>query len=515
MRRPVLLLAAVALATAACSSSSGTEPPGRSSTADHHYPTPAPIYAPDVPPDVPPATPYDGVTYQDPGVNPFVPADRDRESTFALDVDTASYAIAQRYVDDGNLPDPASVRVEEFVNAFEQDYAAPTDGTFAISSDGGPSPFLADDEVLLRIGVKAKEVARFQRPAAALTFVVDTSGSMAREDRLGLVKQALSFLVDRLRPRDTVAIVEFGTDAQVVLEPTTAKDADRIVAAIDSLQPSGSTNAEAGLRLGYQLASDALQEGGINRVILASDGVANMGNVDPASILQRIRPDAEQGIQLVTVGFGMGNYNDVLMEQLADKGDGFYAYVNQLDDARTLFGEKLTSTLDTVALDARAQVEFNPDVVEAYRLVGYENRAIADNQFQDDSVDAGAIGAGHASTALYALRLTGDRGGIFDSGRVATVHLRWTDPDSRQAQETARDVGLDDLAASFEQTAPTFQLDAIIAAAGERFRQSRWAGSYDLGDVAAMADEVADRLPKTDEVHALLAMLDEASRLER
>jgi Ca-activated chloride channel family protein len=329
------------------------------------------------------------------------------------------------------------------------------------------------------------------------------------------VKQALSFLADRLRPRDTVAIVEFGTDARVVLEPTTARDADRIVAAIDSLQPSGSTNAEAGLRLGYQLASDALQEGGINRVILASDGVANMGSVDPAAILQRIRPDAEQGIQLVTVGFGMGNYNDVLMEQLADKGDGFYAYVNQLDDARTLFGEKLTSTLDTVALDARAQVEFNPDVVEAYRLVGYENRAIADNQFQDDSVDAGAIGAGHASTALYALKLTGDRGGIFDSGRIATVHLRWTDPETRQAQETARDVGLDDVAASFEQTPPTFQLDAIIAAAGERFRQSRWAGSYDLGDVAAMADEVADRLPRTDEVHALLAMLDEASRLER
>ncbi len=511
MRKPVLLLAAVALSAAACSSTSSTEPPGRQQGADHHLATQPPYQ-----PDVPPATPYDGVTYQDPGVNPFVHADRDRESTFALDVDTASYTIAQRYIADGNLPDPASVRVEEFVNAFEQDYAAPAeDDTFAISSDGGPSPFLADDEVLLRIGVKAKEVARFQRPAAALTFVVDTSGSMAREDRLGLVKQALTFLVDRLRPRDTVAIVEFGTDAQVVLEPTTAKDADRIVAAIDSLQPSGSTNAEAGLRLGYQLASDALQEDGINRVILASDGVANMGNVDPAAILQRIRPDAEQGIQLVTVGFGMGNYNDVLMEQLADKGDGFYAYVNQLDDARTLFGEQLTSTLDTVALDARAQVEFNPDVVDAYRLIGYENRAIADNQFQDDSVDAGAIGAGHASTALYAVRLTGENGGLFDEGRVATVHLRWTDPGSRAAQETAREVRLDDLAGSFGDTDPTFQLDAIVAAAGESFRQSRWAEHYDLGDVAALADEVADHLPQTDQVHQLLAMLDAASRLER
>ena len=282
MRKPVLLLAAVALGAAACSASSAHGNPRGAPGAPTTTSRPSRRYEP----DVPPATPYDGVTYQDPGVNPFVPADRDRESTFALDVDTASYTIAQRYVDDGNLPDPASVRVEEFVNAFDQDYAArPSDGTFAISSDGGPSPFLADDEVLLRIGVKAKEVARFERPPAALTFVIDTSGSMAREDRLGLVKQALTFLVDRLRPRDTVAIVEFGTDAHVVLEPTTARDADRIVAAIDSLQPSGSTNAEAGLRLGYQLASDALLEGGINRVILASDGVANVGNADPAAIL--------------------------------------------------------------------------------------------------------------------------------------------------------------------------------------------------------------------------------------
>ena len=361
------------------------------------------------------------MTYQDPGVNPYVPADRDRESTFALDVDTASYAIAQRYVMDGNLPDPASVRVEEFVNAFDQDYAAPTDGTFAISSDGGPSPFLDDGEVLLRIGVQAKEITRLERPDAALTFVIDTSGSMAREDRLGLVKQALTFLVDRLRPRDTVAIVEFGTDAQVILEPTVRPGrrphpvGDRLAAAQRLDQRRGRPRGSA-----TSSPSDALREGGINRVILASDGVANLGNTDPESILARVRPDAEQGIQLVTVGFGMGNYNDVLMEQLADKGDGFYAYVNQLDDARTLFGEQLTSTLDTVALDAKAQVEFNPDVVEAYRLVGYENRAVPDSEFRNDEVDAGAIGAGHASTALYALRLTGERGGIFDSGRIAT-----------------------------------------------------------------------------------------------
>ena len=240
-----------------------------------------------------------------------------------------------------------------------------------------------------------------------------------------------------------------------------------------------------------------------------------MGDTDPESILARVRPDAEQGIQLVTVGFGMGNYNDVLMEQLADKGDGFYAYVNRLDDARTLFGEQLTSTLDTVALDAKAQVVFNPDVVEAYRLLGYENRAIPDESFHDPNVDAGAIGAGHAATALYALRLTGEEGGIFDSGRIATVWIRWTDPDSRREQEVSHDARLEALATSFGDTESTFKLDAIVAAAAERFRESRWADGYDLTDVAAVADEVQDDLPGTDQVHELLSMLDKAARLER
>ena len=209
---------------------------------------------------------------------------------------------------------------------------------FAISADGGPSPFLQEDEVLFRVGVQAKRVSRQERPEASLTFVIDTSGSMAREDRLGLVKQSLAFLVDRLRSRDTVAIVEYGSDARVVLAPTPATDADRIYEAIDSLETGGSTNAEAGLRLGYQVAAESLREGGINRVVLASDGVANVGAVDPATILARVRPDAEEGIQLVTVGFGMGNYNDALMEQLADHGDGFYAYVNTWTTPRPCSG---------------------------------------------------------------------------------------------------------------------------------------------------------------------------------
>jgi len=514
MRRPLLLLVLLALGISACGGSSATTGPAGGLPGDHRRWTPDPwAAASEAPATAAPAgTPYDGVTYTDPGVNPFVPTDRDRESTFALDVDTASYAIAQRYVHDGTLPDPASVRVEEFVNAFDQGYAPPRDDTFAVSGDGGPSPFLPRDEVLLRVGIQARVIDEEARKPAALTFVIDTSGSMEREDRLGLVKRALTLLVEGLGRDDTVAIVTYGSDARVDLGPTPVRDADRIVEAIDALHTDGSTNAEAGLTLGYRLAADTLREGGINRVILASDGVANVGDTDPESILRHIAWDASLGVQLVTVGFGMGNYNDTLMEQLADKGDGFYAYVNTLDDARSLFGSRLTSTLQSVALDAKAQVEFDPAVVESYRLIGYENRDVADNRFTDDSVDAGAIGAGHASTALYALKLTGE-GRAAD--RIATVRLRWSDPDGGMSRELAADVRVGDLADRFEAAAPAFRLDALVAAAAEVFRQSRWGDRYTLGDVAATADELTGALPRSEQAAAFLAFLRDAARLDR
>jgi Ca-activated chloride channel homolog len=506
MRKPLLSLGLAALLAGACSSNAA--PSGGRYVApppEHHQPT-APLV------EQPSATPYDGVTYEDPGVNPFVDPRKDNQSTFGLDVDTASYTVARRYVADGNLPDPASVRVEEFVNYFDQGYAAPSDDAFAIHIDGGPSPFLADDEVLLRIGLKAREVSDRSRSDASLTFVIDVSGSMAREDRLELVKKSLALLVEGLRRQDTVAIVVYGSEARVVLPPTSARDAGTILDTIDSLQPEGSTNAEAGLRLGYEMARKQLREEGINRVVLASDGVANVGATDAETILREIRHDAAAGIQLVSVGFGMGNFNDALLERLADDGDGFYAYVDDLDEARRLFVEDLTGTLQSVALDARVQVEFNADAVEAYRLVGFENRAINDKNFRDDSVAAGAIGAGHSVTALYALRLSGEGG---SQGRVGTISLRWTDPVSSLAAELARDVRLSDLARSFRATDSTFKLDAIVAATAERFRGSRWGETYRLGDVAEIAGGFAEDLPQTQEVHDFLELLRRAADLER
>jgi Ca-activated chloride channel homolog len=506
MRKLLLSLGLVALFAGACGASAGP-------TYDPNYVPPPQHHQPTLPPaEQPPATPYDGVTYEDPGVNPFIDPNKDRESTFALDVDTASYTVARRYISDGNLPDPASVRVEEFVNYFDQGYAPPEDDAFAIHVDGGPSPFLAQDEMLLRIGLKAREVSDRSRPDASLTFVIDVSGSMARENRLGLVKQSLRLLVEGLGRDDTIGIVVYGTQARVLLEPTSARDAGTILEAIDSLEPEGSTNAEAGLRLGYEMAREQLRDEGINRVILASDGVANVGATDAESILSRIRDDAEAGIQLVSVGFGMGNFNDALLEKLADDGDGFYAYVDDLDEARRLFVDDLTGTLQSVALDARVQVEFAPDVVEAYRLIGFENRAINDEDFRDDRVDAGAIGAGHEVTALYALRLSGEGG---EDGRIGTVSLRWTDPGADRADELGRDIRLSDLAGTFLAADSTFKLDAIVAATAERFRGSRWGETYDLGQVAEVADQVSEDLPQNQEVHDFLELLGSAADLER
>jgi Ca-activated chloride channel family protein len=524
MRRSLVLLVPLAIATTACSASGPSPQSGNANNPppDHHVPTAAPWWPEPEPTEEPwfgapseaPAaeTPYADVTYDDPGVNPYIDADEDRESTFALDVDTASYAIAQRYVHDGNLPDPASVRVEEWVNAFDQHYGAPEDGAFAIHVDGAPSPFLPGDEVLLRIGVQSRPVHPQVRQDAALTFVIDTSGSMGDEDRLGLVQASLERLVDRLAPGDSVAIVTYGNDARVVLEPTSVHDAGRILGAIRELWADGSTNAEAGLRVGYRLAADFFRPGAINRVILASDGVANVGVTDPDEILRRVDWDRSLGIELVTVGFGMGNYNDTLMEQLADHGDGFYAYVNRVQDADQLFGEDLVSTLQAVALDAKAQVVFDPETVESYRLLGYENRAVPDDRFRDDSVEAGAIGAGHASTALYALRLSRD-GGWND--RIGTVTLRWTDPESSRTDELRQDVRLEDLSRSFTSTSSSFRLSAVVAAAAEVARGSRWVDGMRLRDVSAIAGQYARDLPDDPQVAEFLGFLDAAARLDR
>lgn len=457
--------------------------------------------------------PFDAMFFEHYGVNPFIDTEDDHLSTFAMDVDTASYTIARRYVNEGYLPPKDAVRVEEFVNYFDQGYPRPEEGEgdFAIHLEGAPSPFgnLSKGETryyLLRVGIQGRHIHVEDRKDAALTFVVDVSGSMDRENRLGLVKRALRMLVDELRPTDKVGIVVYGSTAWDVLEPTSAAHADRILAAIDALQPGGSTFAEDGLRRGYKMAYHAFEEGAINRVILCSDGVANVGHTGAESILDTIADYAAQGITLSTVGFGLGNYNDVLMEKLADQGDGNYAYVDTLDEAKRVFVENLTGTLQVIARDAKIQVDFDPDVVSRFRLLGYENRAVADQDFRNDQVDAGEVGAGHSVTALYEIKFHPAAEGEETMGHALTVYVRYKDPDTGEVQEVAQDFWRDDLRASFEEASPHFQLTAAVAEYAEILRQSYWAQDSSLeavlslarragaalADDAAMADDVAE-----------------------
>lgn len=468
---------------------------------------PAPTANPQMPGFPPPTPPADNY-FQDYGVNPFEDPREDHLSTFALDVDTAAYTVARRYVNDGNLPPADAIRVEEFVNYFNPGYTPPSDVAFAVYADGAPSPFHNDGSQILRIGVQGYQVPDDQRKPSSLTFVIDISGSMDMENRLALVKRSLELLVERLRSNDTIAIVAFGSDARVVLNPTSGQDKGTILNAIYSLQTEGATNAEAGLRLGYQVAYQMLRPGMVNRVILCSDGVANVGQTGPDAILEQIRGYTQQGITLTTIGFGMGNFNDVLMEQLADNGDGNYAYVDTMEEAQKLFVDNLTGTLQVIAKDAKVQVDFNPEVVERYRLIGYENRAVADQDFRNDYVDAGEIGAGHSAVALYAVILHPG-----STGRIATVQLRWKDPTTLNVTEINGNFNTWDMSHSFDQADARYQLAVVVAQYAELLRNSPWAYGSSLGQLVPYASRLASLLSSDGDVTEFAALVSRAAQL--
>ncbi|MEZ4593201.1 MAG: von Willebrand factor type A domain-containing protein [Chloroflexota bacterium] len=444
-------------------------------------------------PETPPtprvqATPS-AMFFEEYGVNPYILTEVDNLSTFSLDVDTGSYSIARRYLQDGLQPPAEAIRVEEFVNSFDQGYAIPPNTAFAVYADGAPSPFHTDGTYFLRIGVQGYESSEEVRPSANLVFVIDVSGSMAQENRLGLVKQSLEILVNRMRADDTIGIVVYGSDARVVLPPTNGSDRETILSAIYSLETEGSTNLEAGLLLGYEQANRAYKFDGINRVILASDGVANVGNTSADGIAAQIRGYADAGIQLTTIGFGLGNYNDVMMEQLADQGDGNYGYIDTLDEAENLFVDNIMSTLQVIGLDAKIQVEFDRNVVQQYRLIGYENRAIADEDFRNDTIDAAEFGAGHTAVAIYAVQLVPGA-----QGRIATVNLRWQDPDTRVVKEINGVFTTENLARSFDDAPLHYQLAVVVSQYAELLRDSYWVEGFNMRDLQIRAERLASQL---------------------
>ncbi|MDX3215755.1 von Willebrand factor type A domain-containing protein [Streptomyces sp. ME02-6991-2B] len=385
-----------------------------------------------------------------------------RLSTFALDVDTASYGYAKRRLDQGALPSPSDVRYEEFVNSFRQDYPAPRGDGFSVTADGAR---IGDEDgwSLLRVGLATRPADQTNRPPAVLTFVVDVSGSMGEPGRLDLVRKALRAAVGELRDDDSLAVVTFSDRARVALPATrlgTEGARRQAASVVDRLAPHESTNLEAGLRTGYDVALESARRGATNRVVLLSDALANTGETDPDALLERIdRARARHGIALYGVGVG-SEYGDALMERLVDKGDGHTSYVSTPAEARALFVDQLPANIGLRARDAKAQVSFDPRTVERYRLIGFENRAVADEDFRDDRVDGGEVGPGHSVTALYAVRLA--RGA---RGHVATATVRWLDPADRTPHEASAAVEADRLAGRLwdSRTSARLRVDAVAA----------------------------------------------------
>ena len=422
--------------------------------------------------------------FTDYGVNGFVATKDDHLSTFSIDVDTGSYTIARRHIlETKTLPPGNAVRVEEFVNYFDYDYPEPETGAFAVSMEAAPSPFSAERNLhLLRVGVKGKVFRERERKPLHLTFLVDISGSMRGPDRLPLAQSSLRVLVDHLQDEDTVALVTYAGSTGVVLGPTPASRRAAILAAIDGLSAGGGTAMESGMTLAYQQASQSFVKGHENRVIVLSDGDANIGRTDWQTVLSGIEGYAEKGITMSTIGFGMGNYKDTMMEQLADNGDGNYFYIDTFDEAARLFGENFDGTTQVIAKDVKIQVEFNPDAVRRYRLVGYENRDIADEDFRNDAVDAGEIGAGHAVTALYEVELVDDL-----PETIATVRVRHKEP--RGSRATEQTFALEDWAVfdQLDDASPDFRFAAAVAAFAEKLRRSPHSEGYTLDWILEVA----------------------------
>lgn len=419
-------------------------------------------------------------------------------STFSIDVDTGSYSNMRRLLNAGRLPPADAVRVEEMLNYFPYDYAQPADGQpFAVHTALAPAPWHPSN-VLLRIGIKGKDIASAALPPANLVFLVDVSGSMDSPDKLPLLKSSLKLLVNKLRAQDRITLVTYAGGTRVALPPTPGSDKAAIGTAIDQLVAGGSTAGASGIALAYQAAQQSFIAGGINRVLLATDGDFNVGVTDFRQLKGMVEEKRKSGVSLSTLGFGTGNYNEQLMEQLADAGDGAYSYIDNLMEGNKVLANEVSSTLATIARDVKIQVEFNPATVKEYRLIGYENRVLAREDFNNDKVDAGDIGAGHTVTALYELTLAGQPGLVDPlryqpatpapgrDGELAHVKLRYKLPAASTSQ-------LMDVTVARQAIRPLAQGDddfrfaAAVAGFGQALRGGKHTGSWGYAEAHALA----------------------------
>jgi Ca-activated chloride channel family protein len=477
--------------------------------------------------DPPPPSAFRGAvgteSYARVAENAFVRVTQQPLATFSIDVDTASYSNVRRFLNQGQRPPADAVRIEELINYFSYNYARPSGGhPLGATMQVTEAPWNPAHR-LERIGVKARSIDR--RPASNLVFLIDVSGSMNTPQKLPLLKSGLKMLVDQLTENDTVSIVVYASASGVALPPTSGNRKDVLARAIDDLQAGGSTNGGAGIQLAYNQATANFIRGGVNRVILMTDGDFNVGITNQGDLTRLIEERARSGVFLSVLGFGMGNLKDSTMERLADMGNGHYAYIDTLNEARKVLVEEMGSTLVTVAKDVKIQVDFNPGKVEAYRLIGYENRALRPEDFNNDLKDAGDMGAGHAVTALFEIVPRGGRvpgpsidPSVFqpaprdtaapasgnDSNDMLVLRVRYKLPDA--SESTRMDIPLADRGGRFAAADADFRFAASVAAFGMILRGSAYQGNATLGWVldTATGSQGSDRTGYRDEFASLV-----------
>ncbi|HEX4072606.1 MAG TPA: VWA domain-containing protein [Planctomycetaceae bacterium] len=458
------------------------------------------VTAPSVAPDA--ARPFNTETYDVHHENAFLSARQNPLSTFSIDVDTAAYSLVRRFLHEGRLPPTGAVRIEELVNYFSYDYAEPK-GTvpFSVNVELANCPWNPQHR-LARIGLLGRRVHPKERPASNLVFLLDVSGSMSDQNKLPLVKSAMKMLVDRLDKDDRVAIVTYAGASGVALPSTSALDRAAIVDAVDALSANGSTNGGEGIRLAYKVATENFIRGGVNRIILCTDGDFNVGVTDQSELIRLVENEARSGVALTVLGFGMGNYKDSTMEKLADKGNGNYAYIDTAAEAHKVLVEQLSGTLVTIAKDVKIQVDFNPARAAGYRLLGYENRLLRHEDFKNDAKDAGEIGAGHTVTAFYEVIPAGQPipGADVDptkyqgaatltdaaAGReLFTIRLRYKDPDGQTSKPF--EVPVVDESKPFPAASKDYQFAASVAQFGLLLADSPYRGNSDFSHVLEIA----------------------------
>lgn len=462
---------------------------------------PRALAPPPVVPDYGVPTERNAEEYEDLAENIFQGADKKPLSTFSIDVDAASYSNLRRFLDIGQLPPKDAVRIEEMINYFDYGYEEPRGAQpFNVYTEVGHAPW-NQKHLLVHIGLQGKRVPLDELPPSNLVFLIDVSGSMDQPNKLPLVKRSFGMLVDQLREEDHVAIVTYAGSAGTLLEPTPGHEKEKIRAAISSLHAGGSTAGAAGLRTAYALAARHYRDGGNNRVVLATDGDFNVGESSNEAMEELIEEKRKDGVFLTVLGYGVGNLKDSKMETLADKGNGNYAYIDNLNEARKVLVNEFAGTLFTIATDVKLQVEFNPATVTAYRLIGYENRSLKDEDFNNDRKDAGDLGSGHAVTALYEIIPVGVKSDLYDIDRLKykslaahpvqnseewlTVKLRYKKPGENQSallEHVLKRRPLGGYAPSED-----FRWSACVAAFGMLLRESQYAGDMDSGDIIRIA----------------------------